>query len=235
MMRRGWLVAFGVTIGALPLSAQGRIGADTVVPVASRPPTGMCRVWIDGVPAAQQPASTDCATAMRTRPPRSRVIFGDPVRENPPAGASAFRAGSAAYGAPAPPPVRRRRDEPANDTPKRPLHGDLCLDTDHDGLCDDTAAGADACLDANRDGKCDDDRRDVIGMIERGEFRAGSAIGGVCINRNHDGKCDETWAWADLCLDRNHDGRCDEPAPAIRTEPAERPASATTRPAKKKP
>ena len=234
MLRRGWLVALGMAIGAFPLHAQGKVGADTAVPAAFRPPTGMCRVWLEGVPATQQPASTDCATAMHTRPPRSRVIFGDPVRENPPAGVNAFRAGSAAYGTAEVPQFRRRRDDSGSDAPKRAVHGDLCLDADHDGLCDDTATGADACIDANRDGKCDDDRRDVIGMIERGEFRAGSALGGVCINRNHDGKCDETWAVADVCLDRNHDGKCDEPTPAMKAEtPASAPVPA--RQPKKKP
>jgi hypothetical protein len=37
----------------------------------------MCRIWLDGVPAAQQPAPTDCATAVRNRPAKGRVIFGD--------------------------------------------------------------------------------------------------------------------------------------------------------------
>jgi hypothetical protein len=37
----------------------------------------MCRVWVDGVPPGQQPAPTDCRTAIRNRPPNGRVIFGD--------------------------------------------------------------------------------------------------------------------------------------------------------------
>lgn len=41
-----------------------------------RPPPGMCRIWVDGVPASQQPAPTDCATAVRNRPEHGRVIFG---------------------------------------------------------------------------------------------------------------------------------------------------------------
>jgi hypothetical protein len=47
------------------------------VPADARPPKGMCRVWIDGVPAAQQPAATDCSTAVKNRPNNGRVIFGD--------------------------------------------------------------------------------------------------------------------------------------------------------------
>jgi hypothetical protein len=47
------------------------------IPVSARPPAGMCRVWLDDVPVAQQPAPTDCPTAVRNRSPKSRVIFGD--------------------------------------------------------------------------------------------------------------------------------------------------------------
>lgn len=47
------------------------------VPAEARPPKGMCRIWIDGVPAAQQPAATDCTTAVKNRPTNGRVIFGD--------------------------------------------------------------------------------------------------------------------------------------------------------------
>lgn len=50
------------------------------VPLAYRPPAGMCRIWIDGVPPGQQPAPTDCVTAVRNRPDNGRVIFGEEVR-----------------------------------------------------------------------------------------------------------------------------------------------------------
>lgn len=56
------------------LDAQGR---EKEIPASSRPPAGMCRVWLDGVPAAQQPAPTACASAVRNRPAKGRVIFGD--------------------------------------------------------------------------------------------------------------------------------------------------------------
>ena len=47
------------------------------IPAQSRPPAGMCRIWLDDVPAAQQPAPTDCATAVKNKPQNGRVIFGD--------------------------------------------------------------------------------------------------------------------------------------------------------------
>jgi hypothetical protein len=56
------------------VEAQAR-GKD--IPASERPPAGMCRIWLDDVPAAQQPAPTDCASAVRNRPAKGRVIFGD--------------------------------------------------------------------------------------------------------------------------------------------------------------
>jgi len=47
------------------------------IPAAYRPPPGMCRVWLENVPPSQQPASTDCVSAVRNRPNNARVIFGD--------------------------------------------------------------------------------------------------------------------------------------------------------------
>jgi len=48
---------------------------DPPIPKAYLPPAGMCRIWVDNVPAARQPAPTDCPTAIRNRPPNARVIF----------------------------------------------------------------------------------------------------------------------------------------------------------------
>jgi hypothetical protein len=42
----------------------------------------MCRIWIDGVPPAHQPAPTDCATAIRKRPLNARVVFGSQAPGN---------------------------------------------------------------------------------------------------------------------------------------------------------
>ncbi|MGZ8470871.1 MAG: hypothetical protein ACXW61_14470 [Gemmatirosa sp.] len=58
--------------------AQRARAADTVsVPVSHRPPPGMCRIWLDNVPPAQQPAPTECSVAVRNRPANGKVLFGD--------------------------------------------------------------------------------------------------------------------------------------------------------------
>jgi hypothetical protein len=48
---------------------------DAPVPKAYLPPAGMCRIWVDNVPPARQPAPTSCATAIRNKPPNARVVF----------------------------------------------------------------------------------------------------------------------------------------------------------------
>jgi hypothetical protein len=70
------IVALGLLV-ATSAQAQGSSSANKVVPPNMRPPAGMCRIWLDGVPAERQPAPTDCASALRNRPTKGEVIFGD--------------------------------------------------------------------------------------------------------------------------------------------------------------
>ena len=82
--RRLVMIGVGLVAGALALpagslEAQGR-SRDVEIPKEYLPPRGMCRIWIAGVPAGQQPAPTDCATAIRKRPSNASVIFGEPTR-----------------------------------------------------------------------------------------------------------------------------------------------------------
>lgn len=65
---------------------KGRVEREPPVPKEYVPPRGMCRIWVDNVPAARQPAPTDCTTAIRNRPPNARVVFG-PRRTNDSKGA----------------------------------------------------------------------------------------------------------------------------------------------------
>jgi hypothetical protein len=68
-------------VPAKPRPTQQR-GGQTVVPPGFFPPAGMCRIWINDVPASQQPAPTDCASAVRNRPSNARVLFGDESPKN---------------------------------------------------------------------------------------------------------------------------------------------------------
>lgn len=77
-------VAVAAVSGALgaqvrPQTQEGK----PPVPRSHLPPPGMCRIWLDNVPAAQQPAPTDCASAVRNRPRNGRVVFSEQLRHNP--------------------------------------------------------------------------------------------------------------------------------------------------------
>jgi hypothetical protein len=72
------LLAAGILAVGSPANAQLPRGLPEIPGL-----TGMCRIWIEGVPANQQPAPTDCVTAVRNRPVNGTVIFGDsPKRGN---------------------------------------------------------------------------------------------------------------------------------------------------------
>ncbi len=93
---RTWAVAFGAAAalaaggagaqkpaapsGGAPQSdgkSDAKRAKDPDVPVAYRPPPGMCRIWLADVPPNQQPAPTTCSAAVRNRPSNGRVLFGD--------------------------------------------------------------------------------------------------------------------------------------------------------------
>lgn len=79
MKLRSALLALACTAGLAGVAHAQQTkqrGAD-FVPKAYRPPPGMCRIWLDQVPAKQQPAPTDCRTAVHDKPTNGKVIFGD--------------------------------------------------------------------------------------------------------------------------------------------------------------
>jgi len=77
------LVFAAMAAGSASLQAQARPQPQDPKPAVPRthmPPPGMCRIWLDNVPATQQPAPTDCASAVRNQPRNGRVIFNDEPR-----------------------------------------------------------------------------------------------------------------------------------------------------------
>lgn len=86
------LLAAGIFAAGRPANAQFPTGFPSrvpglpkrqwtppVIPPEYRPPAGMCRIWIEGVQPSQQPAPTDCVTAVRNKPANGTVIFGEDV------------------------------------------------------------------------------------------------------------------------------------------------------------
>lgn len=78
------VVALVAVTGSLGAQARPRAqDGKTQVPRSHVPPAGMCRIWLDNVPPAQQPAPTDCASAVRNLPRNGRVVFSDEPRNSP--------------------------------------------------------------------------------------------------------------------------------------------------------
>lgn len=90
-MRSLFLLAVLATLPAMVGAQNTRTDQEKSsqsVPVDMLPPAGKCRIWMVGVAPAQQPAPTDCQTALRQRTTNGVVIFGPVERDE---GASAFR------------------------------------------------------------------------------------------------------------------------------------------------
>lgn len=77
----GSLVSLAALPLGNPLGAQDKGTKETkatnTVPQSAQPPAGLCRVWLENVPASQQPAPTDCATAIKNRPQNAKLVFGN--------------------------------------------------------------------------------------------------------------------------------------------------------------
>ena len=72
------LTAAAALAFATPVMAQGIFR----VPPGQMPPSGMCRIWIDGVPPGRQPAPMNCEAAARRMPANARLIYGPGVYGN---------------------------------------------------------------------------------------------------------------------------------------------------------
>ncbi len=86
-LRTSPLIAIALLTLTAPVAARGQAAGapagETVItiPKSMLPPAGKCRVWMPDVPASQQPAPTDCTTALRQKPANAYLVFGPAKRD----------------------------------------------------------------------------------------------------------------------------------------------------------
>lgn len=208
------------------------------IPKEYLPPAGMCRVWIEGVPAAQQPAPTDCATAVRTKPANGRVIYGadkgKPLKVDDLPVNQLRPSGSDRKGPPLVPPdpsvadARRREaweqkkitdeqlfgDRPATGAPASSYPGGAVSPSGAPGSWTGPGGGYVTPQGAIVPGAVNDPRYFAPNATPPG---TGSSI---CLDRDGDGWCDDLRFGPPVCTDRDQDGRCDDlPAYASQAYP----------------
>lgn len=202
-------------------AAAQRRSADSV-PTDYLPPAGMCRVWIEGVPALQQPAPTDCPTAALKKPANARVVYGEDPKARSGKGAEKLPVKGFT---PLPAAIKR---SPVNaaipptarvDVNSRDLREDKRI-TDEQ-LFGDRPANLPA---SSYPG--------IPSGAQPANYPAGSAGGngilgdpryfnnagvnppgygsGACLDRDQDGWCDDSRFGPPACLDQDKDGRCDD-------------------------
>lgn len=220
----------GAQIRPLPLTSNRR-AADTI-PSEYKPPAGMCRVWLDGVPAAQQPAPTDCPSATQKKPANARVIYGEDPRNK---GAKpSDKTPGKGLGLP----IKKSPVDmaiPQNDNPSRIRPpGDRSDDkriSDEQLFGDRNGANAGTYPGTYRGtypgGFLPGQGANGVGIpggVGTGTgilgdpryFNNGAGVrppgtgSGVCLDRDQDGWCDDLRFGPPVCLDQDKDGRCDD-------------------------
>ena len=219
-------VALSLTLGAGRVDAQGRSEKNDKadVPKGYRPPAGMCRVWVEGVPAAQQPAPTDCASAVRNKPANARVIYGDDAAKGkqsdlpikgfalprdrkgapliPPDFAEADPRAREAWEAKKITDAQLHGDQPASSSPASSYPGGALSPQGPAGSYGGYVTPAGVVV----PGAMNDPRyfNQAPGVRPPGY---GSA---TCLDRDGDGWCDDQRYGPPVCNDVDKDGRCDD-------------------------
>lgn len=218
--------------------AQGapqRVQKQDSIPKEYLPPAKMCRVWIDGVPAAQQPAPTDCPTAIQKKPANGRVIYGKEkgkeIDEKLPIKGFA-KPGTAKKPPPLIPPdielkdpqeMRAERD--AKRITDRQLYGEPA--TSPASSFPGGAVSQQGPLGSYGGYLTPEGVFVGGGQINDPRYFANNANVGspgtgssVCLDRDGDGWCDDSRFGPPVCLDKDKDGRCDDlPAYASQAYP----------------
>ncbi len=209
--------------------ATARTAADSI-PKEYLPPADMCRIWLDGVPAAQQPAPTECSLAVRNKPPNGKVIYGPKKAGTPNRGLTNSPIKRFDGKADLKPPIKVPGRPDVSDAGREPwesrritddqLFGDRqgTLPVSSSGGVGMPAGGPGYDAYVGQGGL-------LIGAGPIGDPRyfSGNAPppgrgSTSCLDRDGDGWCDDFRFGPPPCLDRDRDGRCDD-LPAFAAQP----------------
>lgn len=228
LMAAAVVLSLSVTAGsAMAQSKDTNRDDKSGIPKEFEPPAGMCRVWIDGVPAQQQPAPTDCAAAVRNKPSNGRVIYGPdkakgkkiddlPIKSLrgveskklpplvPPDLSQADPRAREAWEAKKITDEQLYGDRPATTSPASSYPGGASSPAGPMGSYSGPGSGYVTPGGVVVPGAVNDPRYFAQGMTPPG---TGSS---VCLDRDGDGWCDDLRFGPPACTDRDKDGRCDD-------------------------
>jgi len=233
----GMLAAQGAAQGLVPVRSERERAARTQeIPREFVPPAGMCRIWVDGVPPTQQPAPTDCATAVRNKPANGRVIYGDERPASPVQKVRELLRGDSRPAERKAPPLvppelsaaeaaRRERAREAFEQKRitdEQLFGDRAAGGSGGGVPQ-GLGGAPIGAPGSVGGSYVTPGGAVIpGAVNDPRYFSGTRPPGtgssVCLDRDGDGWCDDQRFGPPTCLDQDKDGRCDD-LPGLASQP----------------
>ncbi|WP_158514878.1 hypothetical protein [Gemmatimonas phototrophica] len=207
------------------------------VPREYLPPAGMCRVWVDGVPAQQQPAPTDCASAVRNKPSNGRVVYGEDKSKGKKIDDLPIKSlrGTDKKGPPLVPPDLSQADPRARDAweakkiSDEQLYGDRPASNSPASLYPGPQPSPQGPA-GSYGGYVTPGGVVVPGGVNDPRYFAPNAPppgfgSATCLDRDGDGWCDDLRYGPPVCTDRDKDGRCDDlPEFASRAYPQVLPA-----------
>lgn len=218
-------LVLSLTLSAPPAFAQSgsQKNEKSDVPKEYRPPAGMCRVWMDGVPAAQQPAPTDCAAAVRNKPANGRVVYGeDAAKKKSDLPIKGFAKPSDKKGAPlippdlTPPDPRARDAWEAKQITDAQLHGDQPANSSP-AFAYPGGGPLPGGLVSSSGGYITPGGVLVPGAVNDPRYfnqapgvRPPGFGSSTCLDRDGDGWCDDQRFGTPTCTDVDRDGRCDD-------------------------
>lgn len=225
LMVGGMLVVSALTVTVVEAQATSTAGSRATVPDVPKeyvPPAGMCRIWLDAVPAAQQPAPTECSIAVRNKPPNGKVVYG------PKKGASNSKGlenmpikrfdNKAKTGLPPIPGVTIPPGNNREPWEAKRISDDELFGSRQGNLPVSSSAGMNMLPAGAAGFDAYVGQGGLLlgaGQINDPRYFAGNAPppgrgSTTCLDRDGDGWCDDFRFGPPPCLDRDQDGRCDD-------------------------